>query len=209
MKQNFLVALFVTFLMAPFTAAHAQDASADTKFLVDNMNQMVGTLRENIQSLEQGMSDAETALDTAPEIVANLLEAVRSINEQIADDSETWTRLNGLVGRFDAERARTAKRANETGSDDLQMIAELWQKRLSEVDGLRDDIRRERARSLSLVNELEKKQEVVQELIKLDAAELVLKNLRSIRDNLVSVNNDMQAMLDKTKLIDDPSALQN
>ncbi len=192
----------------PAQPAQQQQTQPNTQLLVDNVSKMVETLRENIASLDQGIQTSDNALKNAPKILDDLLKSVEEINGSIAEDSETWKELSSLIDRFEGERARVAKRANETGNAQLQNIAGLWQEKVAKAGSLRDDISRERARSQALINELRDNREVVIELVKLDAADLVIKNMQAIRDNLVSVNDDMQVMLDKAKELDS-GAVQN
>lgn len=187
---------------APQKPSQQQQAEPNTQLLVDNVSKMVGTLRENIVSLNKGIESSDNALKNAPQILDDLLKSVEEINGSIAEDSETWKELSRMIGQYEGERARVAKRANETGNAKLQEIAGLWQEKVGKAGSLRDDISRERARSQALINELKENREIVVELVKLDAADLVIQNMQAIRDNLVSVNDDMQVMLDKAKDLD-------
>lgn len=211
MKFNILgcIALALVLVLGNVNAkAQSPAVEPNTQLLVNNVSGMVEALRQNIASLDQGIATSSDALENGEAILDSLLNSVQEINGSIAEDSETWKELNNLIARYDDERERVTKRANETGNAQLQEIAGLWQKRIDDADSLREDISRERARSQSLIKELESRREVVVEFVKLDAADLVIQNMRAIRDNLVAVNDDMEIMLEKAKGINS-SGVQN
>lgn len=187
-----------------FSPAHAQssDAEANQAIVVANITTLTDTLRENIADLDNSLVSADETLNNASAILDGLLDSVASMTDLIAEDGETWTRLTALLVEFEDERTRVSQRAQATGNPALQQIAGMWGERIDTLSSLRSDISRERARTRALLADLENEREVVVELIKVGAADMVIDNMRAIRDNLVAVNDDMQVMLDKALQID-------
>lgn len=193
--------------LAPAAVAQTADAEANQAIVVENITALTETLRENIASLDVTLASADDTLSNAPAVLDGLLASVEEMTDVIAEDGETWTRLNALIVEFESERTRVADRANQTGNATLQRIASMWDERVETVFSLREDISRERARTRALLLELGDEREIVVELIKVGAADMVIENMRAIRDNLVAVNDDMQVMLDKAQQIE--ASVQN
>lgn len=187
--------------------AYGQDNVSNTRVLVENIEKTVETLKSDIASLDQGISDADYALRNGEKMFDNLIGSTQGVLSSIDENSDTWVSLTSVINDFQEQQARVTQLATESNDQRLRTIADLWGKKAKEADLLRDDISGERARARSLLESLKGERLIVVEFIKLGAAEQVLESMRAVRDNLQSVNVKLDEMLTRAEALD--SGLQN
>ncbi len=170
--------------------------------LAASVEATANALGDRLANLSAAMEDSSGILERAPEILDNMLASVREAHDAMAEDSEIWTQLNDLIGEWNDHQKRVSDRARDTGNEALADLARQWQVRINETGVLRESISTERARTTSLITQLESQREIVEELIIFGSTDAVLTEMRGMQEQLAALNGELQTMVDQVRRIE-------
>lgn len=181
----------------------AQSKDSGVSTLVSGVTESANRLQASVDRFENAMKDASQK-DAGMKALDEMLVAARGVNESLNKDSETWGELQGLIDMWTKKRDSVIERAKSNPS--LQPLAALWQEKVDRVIELRTAILDQAADSELLITDIENKKEVIAEYYELDKVDLVLAEMEVMNDELTSMNQSMQLILEKTTGVEEQKA---
>jgi chromosome segregation ATPase len=188
-------ALLLAGLLALTGAASlAQSADQpDMGRLFEKVNAVAAQLQENLSGLDANIQASRDSIEKGGEVLDAMLESVKRVNASMAEDSEIWTELSGLLELWEQRRQETLTKSESNPA--FQPIAQAWQTRLDTGRQLRNQISTERANSLALMRAIESDRDIVLAYYELGQADKAIESLQQVSANLTSLNENMQAIV--------------
>jgi chromosome segregation ATPase len=176
------------------TASLAQSADQpDMGRLFEKVNAVAAQLQENLSGLDANIQASRDSIEKGGEVLDAMLESVKRVNASMAEDSEIWTELSGLLELWEQRRQETLTKSESNPA--FQPIAQAWQTRLDTGRQLRNQISTERANSLALMRAIESDRDIVLAYYELGQADKAIESLQQVSANLTSLNENMQAIV--------------
>ncbi len=173
--------------------AHAQDAQADIARLFENVNAVAQELQQSLEGLEASIQASRDSIEKGSEVLDGMLEAVKRVHANMAEDSQIWQDLETLLALWEQRRQESLKKSESNSS--FIPIAQAWQARLESGRKLRSQISTERANSLALLQAIEADREIVLAYYELGQADKAIEGLKQVSANLANLNSNMQAIV--------------
>ncbi|MTW22562.1 hypothetical protein [Allochromatium palmeri] len=192
MKTSALVLAGVLALTG--TASLAQSADQpDMGRLFEKVNAVAAQLQENLSGLDANIQASRDSIEKGGEVLDAMLDSVKRVNASMAEDSEIWTELDGLLALWEQRRKEALEKSESNPA--FQPIAQAWQSRLNTGRELRNQISTERANSLALMRAIESDRDIVLAYYELGQADKAIQSLQQVGANLTSLNENMQAIV--------------
>ncbi len=200
-----LIALLCLTLLTS-TAVNAQTDAANTEpsmpALFEKVNKVAEELQASLSDLEGNIQASRDSIEKGGQVLDEMLASVTAVHGSMADDSAIWTELNSLLGLWE-QRRKTALEKSETNPAFLK-IADEWKIKINSAKELRKQISEERANSVALIQAIESDREIVLAYYELGQADKALESLKKVGDSLVSLNTNMQTIVETASSVEQP-----
>ncbi|QIK37074.1 hypothetical protein GWK36_02595 [Caldichromatium japonicum] len=171
----------------------AQDAQSDMARLFENVNAIAQELQQSLEGLEASIQESHNSIEKGSEVLDGMLESVRKVHENIAEDSQIWKDLESLLALWEQRRQESLKKSESNPA--FVPIAQAWQTRLETGRKLRSQISTQRANSLALLRTIEADREIVLAYYELGQADKAIEGLKQVSEKLANLNENMQAIV--------------
>lgn len=184
-KSPFLKTAALALCLSMPLSVQAQEEQ-DIGEIIQNVTTISQQLSSRIESLGQRIGDSANSAEEGTRLLDEMLEAARNVHASLDQESEIWTDLKSLMVTWEGKRDDLYERAKDT--PELKPIADSWQERIDKALVLQDQIRTQSTDGLILIEDLEKKREVVLALYDAELGDQVLATMQQISDELTAMN---------------------
>lgn len=185
--------------------AEAEQAAGDPELgpLMENVVSIAEQLQSDIAALEENIQASRDSAEAGAEVLDAMLASVDKVHSSMAEESQVWGDLEGLLERWEENR-RNALERSETNPA-FTDIAEQWQTRIERARDLQDQIITQRANSLALRRSIEDDREVVLAYYELGQADQAIAGLQRVSESLQSLNDNMQTIVETVNTVSAPA----
>jgi len=171
--------------------------------LMENVVAIADQLQTDIAALEENIQASRDSAEAGAEVLDAMLASVDKVHSSMAEESQVWSELEGLLERWEENR-RNALERSETNPA-FTDIAEQWQTRIERARDLQDQIITQRANSLALRRSIEDDREVVLAYYELGQADQAIAGLQRVSESLQSLNDNMQTIVETVNTVSAPA----
>ena len=185
--------------------AEAEQVAGDPELgpLMENVVAIADQLQTDIAALEENIQASRDSAEAGAEVLDAMLASVDKVHSSMAEESQVWSELEGLLERWEENR-RNALERSETNPA-FTDIAEQWQTRIERARDLQDQIITQRANSLALRRSIEDDREVVLAYYELGQADQAIAGLQRVSESLQSLNDNMQTIVETVNTVSAPA----
>ena len=185
--------------------AEAEQVAGDPELgpLMENVVSIAEQLQSDITALEENIQASRDSAEAGAEVLDAMLASVDKVHSSMAEESQVWSELEGLLERWEENR-RNALERSETNPA-FTDIAEQWQTRIERARDLQDQIITQRANSLALRRSIEDDREVVLAYYELGQADQAIAGLQRVSESLQSLNDNMQTIVETVNTVSAPA----
>jgi methyl-accepting chemotaxis protein len=176
--------------------AHAQQPAASAPSPDEFMTQIkkaADTLDASITDLMKKIEEAKNSKEKGRQVFDEMRGAVKGIHDALADNSRLWAELKSLAGGWEERlnNARNKYKIDPSYKEDV----EFWEKIITDVDKLRQNIIDERVTSLSLLQQIDAQKTRLLERYERLTAQQVVDALNKVFADFQPLNTKMKDMV--------------
>lgn len=154
-------------------------------------------LKELLDDLPRRMEEAKHSEENGRKLFDQLEAAIDDIASRLAENSALWKQLGELQQQWQNNHKDALKKAEANSV--FRAVADGWKDRLDKVAALKQKILEQRGESLSLMDSLKARREVIVAFYQLGAADKVVASFQEVSAQLQRMNDGMRAIVEATE----------
>ncbi len=192
--------LLLATVVAPSGRTEAQQQPHVTypvRTAIEEVTNTARRLQELLDDLPRRMEEAKHSEENGRKLFDRLEAAIDDIASRLAENSALWKQLGELQQQWQNNHKDALKKAEANSA--FRAVADGWKDRLDKVAALKQKILEQRGESLSLMDSLKARREVIVAFYNLGAADKVVASFQEVSAQLQKMNDGMRAIVEATQ----------
>lgn len=182
----------------------AQQAEPTPLAMMESITRMAATFKKTMDETQAALGESLQSQERGTAALNGMLAAAREASDLVSERGEIWRQLDQLLTLWQKHQREMEEKA--TSDSTYRDQADAWGARIRQANELRNQILRERGRTLATLDGIEADRERILSWYKIGDADRALSGLRKIGSELSEINKQMDVMVATAKRIQQPGA---